>query len=87
MDNSIIGFPYPLGSDLSGEWHYPTFEQAGPDVLIFVRTEKSFAHEHCKAANFLYFLLTYFGDKFVHALNPCIVEHIALEVQFYPWVP
>ena len=50
-------------------------------------TEKSFAHEHCKAANFLYFLTTYFGDKFVHVLNPCIVEHIALEVQFYPWVP
>ena len=31
VDNSI-GFPvtYPLYSDLSGGWRYPTFEQPGP---------------------------------------------------------
>ena len=60
--------------------------RAGPDVLIFEWTEKSFAHEHCKAANFVHFLLTYFGDLYMYLIL-VNVEHIALEVQFYPWVP
>ena len=58
-------------------------KQAGPDVLIFVRTEKNFAHEHYKATNFLYFLLTYFRNGFVHAIkiiwifiNYCTACHI-----------
>ena len=55
----------------------------GPDALIFVTAHKSFSHERCNAANFLYFLLTYFGDTFVHVLNSCIVEHVALEFPYF----
>ena len=31
--NSAIGFPktYPLDSDLSDGWRFPTFEQTGPE--------------------------------------------------------
>ena len=34
--DSVIGFPntYPLDSDLSGGYCYPTFEQLGPDQQI-----------------------------------------------------
>ena len=38
MDSAIIGFPntYPLDSDFSVGYSYPTFEQLGPDLIINV---------------------------------------------------
>ena len=39
--DSAISFPntYPLDSDLSGGYHYPTFEQPGPEQEIFTYTD------------------------------------------------
>ena len=36
--DSAIGFPntYPLDSDLSGGYRYPTFEQPGPDAHVLL---------------------------------------------------
>ena len=36
MDSAIIGFPntYPLDSNFSVGYCYPTFEQLGPDLII-----------------------------------------------------
>ena len=36
--DSAIGFPntYPLDSDLCSGWHYPAFEQLGPDIIHIV---------------------------------------------------
>ena len=43
VDNAI-GFPvtYPLYSDLSGGWRYPTFEQLGPSIFV---TQRAFLRD------------------------------------------
>ena len=37
VDNAIIDFPitYPLDSNVSGGWHYPTFEQLEPVLYMY----------------------------------------------------
>ena len=43
LDNSIsfaTCIVYPLDSDLSGGWHYPSFEQLGPGLLHLAMTTK-----------------------------------------------
>ena len=46
LDNAI-GFrnTYPLNSDLSGEWRYPSIEQRGPGVEFNIQVQKTVQKE------------------------------------------
>ena len=65
VDNAIgLCTTYPLDSDLSGGWHYPPFEQPGPDrmncehQIIIYKNEKSTTV--LAAYQFIYSLLDYY---------------------------